>query len=56
LTVTDIATQWTEDWDIKNKAHYRIREAMDDVYASFPVPLKGIYSDNGWEFINENLV
>jgi hypothetical protein len=52
LTVTDIATPWTEELALKNKVHRWIREAMDDVYASFPVPLKGIDSDNGGEFIN----
>jgi hypothetical protein len=52
LTVTDIASQWTEERALKNKAHRWVREAMDDLYASFPVPLKGIDSDNGGEFIN----
>jgi hypothetical protein len=52
LTVTDIATQWTEERALKNKAHRWVRQAMDEVYASFPVPLKGIDSDNGGEFIN----
>jgi transposase InsO family protein len=52
LTVTDIATQWTEERSLKNKAHRWVREALDEVYASFPVPLKGIDSDNGSEFIN----
>ena len=52
LTVTDVATQWTEERALKNKAHRWVRQAMDDVYASFPVPLKGIDSDNGGEFIN----
>jgi hypothetical protein len=52
LTVTDIATQWTEERALKNKAHRWVRQAMDEVYVSFPVPLKGIDSDNGGEFIN----
>jgi transposase InsO family protein len=52
LTVTDVATQWTEEWTLKNKAHRWVTEAMDEVYASFLVPLKGIDSDNGGEFIN----
>jgi hypothetical protein len=52
LTVTDIATQWTEERALKNKAHRWVKEAMDDVDASFPVPLRGIDSDNGGEFIN----
>jgi transposase InsO family protein len=52
LTVTDVATQWTEERTLKNKAHRWVTEAMDEVYASFPVPLKGIDRDNGSEFIN----
>jgi hypothetical protein len=52
LTVTDIATQWTEERALKNKAHRWVRHAMDEVFASFPVPLLGIDSDNGGEFIN----
>jgi hypothetical protein len=52
LTVTDVATQWTEERALKNKARRWVRQAMDEVYASFPVPLKGIDSDNGGEFIN----
>jgi transposase InsO family protein len=52
LTVTDIATQRAEDRALKTKAHHWVREALDEVYASFPVPLKGIDSDNGSEFIN----
>ncbi|MDR2742118.1 MAG: hypothetical protein LBB98_08200 [Treponema sp.] len=35
LTVTDVATRWTEERVLKNKAHRWVREAMDDVYASF---------------------
>jgi hypothetical protein len=52
LTVTDVATQWAEERALKNKAHRWVRQAMDEVYASFPVPLRGIDSDNGGEFIN----
>jgi hypothetical protein len=52
LTVTDTATQRTEEGALKNKARRRIREAMDEVHASFPVPLKGIDRDKGGEFVN----
>ncbi|GHV82596.1 hypothetical protein AGMMS49991_11540 [Spirochaetia bacterium] len=30
-------------------------EALDDIRSAFPVPLKGIDSDNGAEFINWHL-
>jgi hypothetical protein len=52
LTVTDITAHWTEERALKNKAHRWARQAMDDAFASFPVPLKGVDSDNGGEFIN----
>jgi hypothetical protein len=52
LTVTDVATQWTEERALKNKAHRWVIKAMEEVSAAFPVPLKGIDSDNGGEFIN----
>jgi hypothetical protein len=55
LTVTDIATQWTEERALKNKVHRWVKEAMEEVSASFPVPLRGIGSDNGGEFINTAL-
>ncbi|MDR2245426.1 MAG: hypothetical protein LBE17_01930 [Treponema sp.] len=45
-------TQWTGERALKNKARRWVRQATDDVFASFPVPLKGIDSDNGGEFIN----
>jgi hypothetical protein len=55
LTVTDIAARWTKERALKNKAHRWVREAMEEVYASFPVPLRGIDSDNGGEFINTTM-
>lgn len=40
---------------LKNKAQKWTAEAMDDIRSVFPVPLKGIDSDNGIEFINWHL-
>ena len=40
---------------LKNKARKWTLEQFEDIRASFPVPLKGIDSDNGSEFINWHL-
>lgn len=56
LTVTDIATGWTETQAIRTKAAGRVRDALDDIAAGLPFPLLGIDSDNGSEFINQQLL
>jgi hypothetical protein len=55
LTVTDIATGWTINRSVKNKAARWVVEAIDEVAGRFPFPLLGIDSDNGAEFINTHL-
>jgi len=56
LTVTDIATGWTVNRSVRNKAAKWVFEALEHVVACFPFPILGIDSDNGSEFINENLL
>ena len=56
LTVTDIATGWTETAAVRNKAGMRVTQALDDIAAALPFPLLGIDSDNGVEFINSHLL
>jgi len=56
LTVTDIATGWTINRSIKNKAAVWVFEAIRHVIAQFPFPILGIDSDNGSEFINAHLL
>ncbi|MBM7790330.1 DDE-type integrase/transposase/recombinase [Tenggerimyces flavus] len=56
LTVTDIASGWTETRAVRNKAAVRVRDALDDIAAGLPFPLLGIDSDNGSEFINHHLL
>jgi transposase InsO family protein len=53
LTVTDVALCWTEVRALKNKAQKWTMEAANDIYEAFPVPIKGIDSDSGSEFINQ---
>jgi hypothetical protein len=56
LTVTDIATGWTINRSVKNKAAVWVVEAIKHVMAQFPFPILGIDSDNGSEFINAHLL
>lgn len=56
LTVTDIATSWTETQAVATKAGVRVKEALDDIAAALPFPLLGVDSDNGAEFINSHLL
>jgi len=56
LTVTDIATGWTINRSVKNKAAIWVFEAIEYVAGQFPFPILGIDSDNGSEFINAHLL
>ena len=54
LTMTDVATGWTVNRSVKNKAAIWVTEAIDHA-RGFPFPVLGIDSDNGSEFINAHL-
>jgi hypothetical protein len=56
LTATDIATGWTINRSVQNKAAIWVFEALQHVISQFPFPILGIDSDNGSEFINHHLV
>jgi hypothetical protein len=56
LTVTDIATGWTVNRSVRNKAQRWVFEALEHALAAFPFPIAGIDSDNGTEFINDHLL
>jgi len=56
LDATDIATGWTETRAVKNKAQVHVFAALQDIIAHLPFPLLGIDSDNGSEFINDQLL
>jgi hypothetical protein len=55
LTVTDVATGWTENCAVPNKAQSFVFQALKDIRQRLPFPLLGIDSDNGGEFINHHL-
>jgi hypothetical protein len=52
LTVTDVATGWTVNRSVPNKAAVWVAQAMEHVRRVFPFPIEGVDSDNGSEFIN----
>lgn len=56
LTLTDVATGWTENRALRNKAQRWVVEALDDISRTLPFPLLGLDSDNGAEFINAHLL
>jgi len=56
LTVTDIATGWTENRAVRTKAQKWVLPALGEIVESFPFPVRGIDSDNGKEFINAHLL
>ena len=56
LTVTDIATGWTEVRSVRNKSAHAVFTALVEIQAALPFALLGIDSDNGSEFINAHLL
>jgi transposase InsO family protein len=55
LTMTDVATGFTVNRSVKNKAAVGVTQAIDHARKLFPFPVLGIDSDNGSEFINAHL-
>lgn len=56
LTVTDIATGWTENRSVLGKAEKVVLAALDEIAVVMPFPIRGLDSDNGSEFINYHLL
>jgi hypothetical protein len=55
LTMTDIATGWTECVAVPNRGELAVGAGIELVRRRVPFALLGIDSDNGTEFINWNL-
>lgn len=55
LTFTDVVTSWTELAATPNKAQVHVFAALKQERTRLPFPLLGIDSDNGSEFINDEL-
>jgi hypothetical protein len=56
LDATDIATAWTETGAVKNKAQRHVFVTLKRLRSQFPFPILGLDSDNGGEFINNELL
>ncbi len=55
LTMVDVATGWTVNRSVPNKAAIHVADAIKFASTRFPFPILGIDSDNGSEFINAHL-
>ncbi len=56
LVLTDIRTQWTECIALPNRGEQAVSTAIAHARTLLPVPVLGLDSDNGGEFINHHLV
>jgi len=56
LTLTDVATGWTECRAVRNRAERWTFEALKHLRERLPFPLLGVDSDNGSEFMNNHLI
>jgi hypothetical protein len=52
LTVTDVATGWTENRSVPSKEAKCVLSALESIANKMPFPILGVDSDNGAEFIN----
>jgi hypothetical protein len=55
LSFTDVHTGWTECIAVRNKAQIHVFAAIKRARQRLPFPLLGLDSDNGSEFINDQL-
>jgi hypothetical protein len=56
LTLTDLATGWTECIPLLSKSADAVRAALQQARTLFPFPLLGIDTDSGSEFLNAELI
>jgi hypothetical protein len=56
LTLTDVATTWTECLPLLHRTQHGVVQALQRARGMFPFPLLGIDTDNGGEFINDELL
>jgi len=55
MDLVDVATGWSEQVAVRNKAEVWVFEAIQEARQRLPFPLLGLDSDNGSEFINHHL-
>ena len=56
LTITDIATGWTELGAVLYRNEDLVRIALDDLVSVLPFRMRGIDTDNGGEFLNHGMI
>jgi hypothetical protein len=56
LTLTDIATSWTECLPVLNRSPETVLAALQQARTLLPFPLLGLDTDNGGEFLNTILL
>lgn len=55
LCAVDVATGWVELQPVWGRGQYRVTAALHEIRTRLPVPLRGLDTDNGSEFINRPL-
>jgi len=55
LNCVDVSTGWCECAVPRNRGELAVRAALEEIRQRLPLPLLGIDSDNGPEFINDHL-
>jgi hypothetical protein len=56
LSLVDVCTGWVACQGVRNKSEQAVFAALGQVRRELPFPLLGLDSDNGSEFINQNLL
>jgi len=56
LTLTDVATGWTECLALLHRTQHAVLQALDQARRLLPFRLLGLDTDNGGEFLNEGLL
>ncbi|MFN2532010.1 MAG: transposase family protein, partial [Pyrinomonadaceae bacterium] len=56
LDLNDVCTGWTEIEAVPNKVQVSVFEAIQPIRKRLPFPLLGLDSDNGSEFVNNELL
>lgn len=55
ITLTDVATGGTECLSVLNRGREAVLAALQHARTRFPFPILGLDTDNGGEFINEEV-
>ena len=56
LVLTDVATGWTECLPLLHRSQEAVLQALDTARRLLPFPLLGLDTDNGSEFLNQEVV